>query len=718
MKRAIIYAAVLSFCFQSAAYAEQERIKDETVYVNLASDGSIRNTFVVNAFRLNGQNKIIDYGNYENIKNLSGTAKPEVNNGYIKFDVEPGTDMFYYQGELKNVNIPWDIRIRYFLDGKEMTGEEIIGKSGNLEIILDARSNPRAQSYFADNYLAQITAVFDTDKFKNINCTDAMTAIIGSNKQLSMMVLPGMDKTYHISANVSEFEMDGISIAMISVSDGITEKLDSLKISIGDMSRGIDQLVDGSGRLKNGADDLSSAISLLNAGTSSVVRVIPSLGSGINELDRGVWSVYSGAKRLSAASADIRSGLGELDSKSIDIIKGVDAISGGLKEMTNKKTAVISGINELNKSKSGIGDISAGIDKLNAGYKEVEDGLIQAASKKGELEAGREELKNADTDISALSGGLDTLKSGIGELSYANSQQSQIINALLAAAAKDPNLAPYAQYIGTLQYISDSVGTGLSDMSEGVDTLSGGVNTAQDGINTLYSAAETFADASILMADASEQLAGGMKKLNSGFGELSGGIGKIDKLFSAANSFADSSLKLIEGAEKIAGGTEELRNGLVEYTRGVNTLAVNYIDFDNGIYELENGALALSGGMSELSAGGDAIISALNEIGDNMDKLDSSAAVLPSAIDSLRMGGNQIIQAVSSPAGSIGNAAEISGDAMPVSFAAPGIVTPNSVQFAIKTPDLHIPDETPEDAQEEKVGFIQKLIGLFKKDKK
>jgi len=716
-KKIILLITAFSLCFQSFAYADTKSNKDETVYVNLESDGKIKNTIIVNAFKVNGQNKVIDYGKYENIKNLSGTQKPSVNNGYIEFDVDPGIDTFYYQGEVHNTELPWNFTIKYYLDGVEMKGEELIGKSGNAVIEIDAQSNKNADPYFSNNYLAQLSMTLDSDIFKNVSCSDAMITTIGNNKQVSLMILPGTNKTYHISANVSEFEMDGMTIAMVRVSDGISETLDSLKISMGDLSSGIDQLISGSGQLKGGTQDLTSAISLLNTGVSSIARSAPALTAGMSEIDKGAWSVYDGSKKLSAASALIRGGLGELDSKSIQLISGIDAISGGLSEMTKSKTAVKEGINELNKSKSGVNELAGGVNTLSDGYKNVETKLSEVASKKDAINDGINTLKSADTDISELTGGLDTLQSGVSELSYANSQQRQIIDALAAAAQKDPNLAPYAQYIGTMQYISKNMGEGFSSASTGIDALKDGVNTAQDGINTLYASANTFAESASALTDAAGQLHDGMKELNEGFDKLRGNIGKVNKLFNAANSFADSSLKLAEGAEKISDGVSALKSGTEEYTAGVNKLAVNYIDLDNGIYELESGASALSGGVTELYSGSDSLVSAINEVSDNMNKLDSSASGLPDSIDLLRMGGHQIIEGLgSSSGGDMSKLITMSSEAIPVSFAAPGIITPKTVQFAIKTPNLHLPDDEADEEEPEKAGFFQKLVNLFKKD--
>ncbi len=55
---------------------------------------------------------------------------------------------FYYQGNLKTKEMPWEIKITYYLDGKEIAAKDLAGKSGNLEIRLNIRENKACDSSF------------------------------------------------------------------------------------------------------------------------------------------------------------------------------------------------------------------------------------------------------------------------------------------------------------------------------------------------------------------------------------------------------------------------------------------------------------------------------------------------------------------------------------------------------------------------------------------
>lgn len=77
-------------------------------------------------------------------------------------------DRVYYQGKLKNTSIPWDISIRYFIDGREYSAEEIAGKSGALEIRFKIEKNESFGGTFWDDYALQASFTLDTEKCANI----------------------------------------------------------------------------------------------------------------------------------------------------------------------------------------------------------------------------------------------------------------------------------------------------------------------------------------------------------------------------------------------------------------------------------------------------------------------------------------------------------------------------------------------------------------------
>lgn len=462
----LLLAALFTLC-QTGFAADAGSIKDETVYVNLDYDGSVQNTIVVNSFTVSGNKKLIDYGNYKNIKNLSSTAKPIVKNGFIEWDVDENSDRFYYQGELTNAALPWDFKISYTLDGKPVTAEALAGASGSVGITIDAQANENADSYYKENYMAQITVAVDTQTCKNINAPDAMGANVGSTRQMTLMVLPSMSKTYTITMDAQNFELDAITIAMVKVSDGILSNIDNVKLGISDITSNISALIDGTGQLKNGASDLAEGLSMLNTGAQSLSQASPLVLSALNEFGSGIDALHEGAGFLSAGSTQVRNGLSELDANSYAISKGISQVSGGLYEMTKNKQTVRAGLAELEKSKSAVTELESGAQTLRSGYKQIETGLNTMAGNSGTIVSGMSALQSANTDLSPLSTGVSTLQAGIGSVQAAGSQQAALVNALAEAAKNDPNLAPYLQQIGALQALTNGINSGLAGVAGG-----------------------------------------------------------------------------------------------------------------------------------------------------------------------------------------------------------------------------------------------------------
>lgn len=56
-----------------AAFAEGEIPKEEVVYVNLKPDGSVKEINVVNSFELQQNGEIVDYGEYQSLRNMTTT---------------------------------------------------------------------------------------------------------------------------------------------------------------------------------------------------------------------------------------------------------------------------------------------------------------------------------------------------------------------------------------------------------------------------------------------------------------------------------------------------------------------------------------------------------------------------------------------------------------------------------------------------------------------
>lgn len=191
----------------TAAAATTSAGKEEVVYVMTDAQGKVDSVNVVNIF---GKGDVTDYGDYSAVKMLTSTDAISQEGDKITFTTEQ--DKVYYQGTLENAQIPWNIQITYFLDGKEISPEKLAGKSGALKIHTQITQNKKCTTDFYDNYALQASFTLSTKQCENITAEDATLANVGEDKQISYTVLPGKGLEADITADVTDFEMDAVSI--------------------------------------------------------------------------------------------------------------------------------------------------------------------------------------------------------------------------------------------------------------------------------------------------------------------------------------------------------------------------------------------------------------------------------------------------------------------------------------------------------------------------
>src|SRR5690625_3897973 len=94
-------------------------IKHDVIYGKLAAKGQTQTMYVVNAFEVDELGEFVDYGRDANVRNLTDLSDiKQTNDNEVHFQAED--EEIYYQGELKNKPLPWDLSITYELDGKKI----------------------------------------------------------------------------------------------------------------------------------------------------------------------------------------------------------------------------------------------------------------------------------------------------------------------------------------------------------------------------------------------------------------------------------------------------------------------------------------------------------------------------------------------------------------------------------------------------------------------
>ena len=281
-------------------YATESQGKEEVIYINLDGNGEVSSAYAVNIF--DSQN-ILDYGDYSEIRNMNTNDTLSYNNGEITGS--NSVDKLYYEGTLKEVEIPWNINIKYYLDSKEISSNELAGKSGTLEIKISITDNEKCNSTFFENYALQTTITLDTEKCNNIEAEGATIANVGSTKQISHIILPNKGKEISIKADVNDFEMASMAINGVKLglsvdvdTNSLLDKVNELTDAIEKLDSGAISINDGSIELNNGAYDLSNGVN--------------SLSTGVNSLNDGIITVYKGLQELNSNSKELTSGSKEV----------------------------------------------------------------------------------------------------------------------------------------------------------------------------------------------------------------------------------------------------------------------------------------------------------------------------------------------------------------------------------------------------------------------
>ncbi len=418
---AVILALMISF-LSFPAHTMAADSKTETVYAALSSDGSVDKIYVVN--QLIGQ--YTDYGNYTEIKNLSTTSEPGINGDIITFPDEYVEGGLYYQGTTQG-ELPFVFAISYHLDGKPVMGDDLAGASGRLEIRIKGAVNEKCAENVRKGYMAQISLLLDQSKAKGITCEGATMVAAGRTMNVSYTILPGSSAEYSLTADISDFEMDGISILLIKGTiAGMSDTINETQDGFDEMLSGAEEMVDGTWELKDGMSSLADGLKKLNGGMSKLESSGDKIFSGIKDFSLGLNGYTNGVSGIASGSSEIKAGLDTLASNASGVAGGISNISSGLTALTSSSDdlralaqlllsnpdpdvqALAYGTLEYLES---VSTLSTGLSEASSGVEGFVSGAEAAAEGYGDFDAG---LSALSANGSELVSGYEEIKGGFG----------------------------------------------------------------------------------------------------------------------------------------------------------------------------------------------------------------------------------------------------------------------------------------------------------------
>ena len=278
---------------------EKDVDKDETVYVFAKANGDVDNILVNETLKNRDKSdKIEDTTDLKDIVNVKGDETFTQNGNKITWDAA-GNEISY-QGTTDK-ELPVSVKATYYLDGNEISPEDLAGKSGKVKIRLDYTSNETVTKEVngKDEDISvpfvAVSGMVLGDNFKNIQVTNGKYLAQGESNIVVGYAIPGLD--------------DGVKDAAADLDTEIPEYVEvSADVTDFSLDMTVTLLVNGSEMNFSGGVDLTDLDKL----TDSLSSAGDQLADGSGELSDGATQVSDGAGTLADKMGDLKSGAGSL----------------------------------------------------------------------------------------------------------------------------------------------------------------------------------------------------------------------------------------------------------------------------------------------------------------------------------------------------------------------------------------------------------------------
>ena len=259
--------------------------KTETVYSKIDENGNVISTTVNEQIKNTKKlDTIEDYTELEDILNISSNDEITKLNKNITINAL-GKDVFY-QGTSKK-SLPIGINIKYYLDGKEESLDNILGKSGKIKIIINFTNNEKhnalvngKQETMYTPFLVTMGTMLDSN-VTNIKINNGKVVANGNKNMVVGISSPYLNRSLNISELSTlntltlSYEIDNFKLPtmyfvatnkLLADADlSIFNKLDGLNSKV-------DELQTNMNKIDNGASDLSKGINKLKNSLSSSIN--------------------------------------------------------------------------------------------------------------------------------------------------------------------------------------------------------------------------------------------------------------------------------------------------------------------------------------------------------------------------------------------------------------------------------------------------------------
>lgn len=634
---------------QKAADLQQKISKDETVYVLAGADGSVQKIIVSDWLKNElGSASLTDKSGLSNIENVKGDESYSINGDNMTVWDAQGNDI-YYQGDIQK-ELPVGLTVRYTLNGKAVSPEQLKGQSGKVTIRFDYENrqyetvqiNGQNQRIYVP--FAMLTGmILDNDTFRNVTVSNGKLVNDGDRTVVVGLAFPGLQENLNLSRDQlsipSSVEITA-DVTDFSLGMTVTLACNDLFSQLGDADLGSLDAAGSLNKLTDAMDQLLNGSSALYDGLTTLLDKSGELAAGVEELAQGAAAIKAGADSLDEGAAELKAGLADLSEGLNKLSANSAALNGGAEQVFNSllETAtaqirakgltvpdltienyaeelnkLIKSLDETTVYENALTQVTAAVEKQRplitqkvtaAVRQEVEAKVTAAVKTEATTAAQAQVAENVIWTATRMTKKDYDAAVAAGQIPQAT---QDAVNAAIQAQLSDPDVQKQINATVEAQMASETVKNTIKAQTD-----------AQMRTEKVQAAISQNVELQVKKAIAENMASDEVQKQLQAASEGSKTLIALKASLDDYNAFylglldytagvdeaAKGSNELYAGAGDLKDGTAELRAGAAKLYAGVLQLKDGTPALVSGVTQLKDGAMQLSEGLQQLNKEG------------------------------------------------------------------------------------------------------------------
>lgn len=600
--------------FAANGTSNSEVYKEETVYVNAKASGKTDKVTVSNWLKNSGSvsGNLEDESTLSDIKNVKGDEKYTADGDKLTWSTD--SEDIYYQGTTDK-KLPVSVKLKYYLDGKEMKPSELKGKSGHLKITVDYKNNEK-KNVSVDGkdtevytpFVMMTGMILPNETFSNVTIDNGKIISDGNKNIVVGFGMPGLKDSLNLSSEESDkvtipeslsIEADVKDFTMSSTyTVALSDLLDDMNMDdiadVDDLQTALDDLEDAALQLVSGSDTLADG-----AGT---------LADGVNTYTEGVDTLNAGIQKYLGSNGELSGSVTEYVNGVNKVVKGVQDYTDGVNTLTDGVSSYVDGEKQLAAGASQLTQLSTGLKKVQSAIAKME------ASTDGKGK-DREDIKVASSELAA---GTQALEDSLG------TKQVQALMAQVGSMVQTGN-----ELIAQTEQLESGMQKGVAEPVTNIVKELTVLQKELDGLNTQLTNLKTTCESKVTelntaIDDYNNKVAAAKNAANTSSEKISQSIQALEIQKSKASSDAEKqqlqqSIDALKNAKTAADG---LKN--------VNTVEKASISIDNiDTSDITKGIITLTGNLQTASKTMEGLGSQLGEMQTKLDTITAAKDKIP-----------------------------------------------------------------------------------------